>query len=297
VGVLRRGGFERNRDLSPTTSRFQFPLQTTFDTPARLLHGKQGRWISPDPAGISAASLDNPQTLNAYAYASNDPLIFNDPTGLDSIWNFGGAPGVAGYYGGDFGCTLDGLECSTSLHSGFGVLGGNAIAMCPQCNNPFAHTVVGANNNIYQSIYQYVPGSSSMMPNGDGTYTMAVTIGGWGWHMFQSSWTPDDPFPSDPSGLGPDWSRDTAHKAPNDERYVDSKGNKVDWHKGQPGAKNWGGKDHWHWVPGGDKQDEHYRPGDTIKKYGPPIGVGAVVGAIVYTIIRTAPAWLPAFAF
>jgi RHS repeat-associated protein len=56
----------------------------TFDTPSRLLHGKQGRWISPDPAGISAASLDNPQSLNAYAYASNDPLIFNDPSGLDS---------------------------------------------------------------------------------------------------------------------------------------------------------------------------------------------------------------------
>jgi RHS repeat-associated protein len=272
----------------------------TFDTPSRLLHGKQGRWISPDPAGIAAASLDNPQTLNAYAYASNDPLIFSDPSGLDPIWNFGGAPGVSGYYGGDFGCTLDGLDCSTSLHSGFGVLGRNALALCPQCNNPFAHVVVGANNDTYQSIYQYVPGSSSMMPNSDGTYTMAVTIGGWGWHMFQSSsWTPDEPFPSDPSGLGPDWSRDTAHKAPNDERYVDSKGNKVDWHKGRPGAKkgSWDAKDHWHWVPGGEKQDEHYRPGDTIKKYGPPVGVGAVVGAIIYTIIRTAPAWLPAFAF
>ena len=86
-------------------------------------------------------------------YANNNPVTLNDPSGLDpdwAVWNFGGAPGVAGYYGGDFGCTLDGLECSSLLRGGFGLLGDNAIAYCPQCGNPWTRTVVGANNDVYE---------------------------------------------------------------------------------------------------------------------------------------------------
>ena len=49
----------------------------------------QGRWISPDPAGISAVNAANPQTWNRYAYVGNNPLSFTDPTGL------GGPTGVA----------------------------------------------------------------------------------------------------------------------------------------------------------------------------------------------------------
>ena len=37
-----------------------------YDFLARKLHSAQGRWISPDPAGIDAADLDNPQSWNAY---------------------------------------------------------------------------------------------------------------------------------------------------------------------------------------------------------------------------------------
>lgn len=43
----------------------------------------QGRWISPDPAGLTAVSLTNPQTLNRYAYVGNNPLNRIDPLGLD----------------------------------------------------------------------------------------------------------------------------------------------------------------------------------------------------------------------
>jgi len=39
-----------------------------------------GRWMSPDPAG---GHLEDPQTLNKYAYARNNPTTFTDPTGLD----------------------------------------------------------------------------------------------------------------------------------------------------------------------------------------------------------------------
>ncbi len=42
----------------------------------------QGRWISPDPAGLAAVSLTNPQSWNRYAYVANNPLALTDPLGL-----------------------------------------------------------------------------------------------------------------------------------------------------------------------------------------------------------------------
>jgi RHS repeat-associated protein len=42
----------------------------------------QGRWISPDPAGLGAVDRTNPQTWNRYAYVANNPLSFVDPLGL-----------------------------------------------------------------------------------------------------------------------------------------------------------------------------------------------------------------------
>ncbi|MBS1852706.1 MAG: RHS repeat-associated core domain-containing protein [Acidobacteria bacterium] len=42
----------------------------------------QGRWTSPDPAGINAADPANPQTWNRYAYVRNNVLSRVDPFGL-----------------------------------------------------------------------------------------------------------------------------------------------------------------------------------------------------------------------
>ena len=53
-----------------------------FDTDNRELHPNQGRWISPDPAGMDATDPGNPQTWNLYAYVANNPLAFADPSGL-----------------------------------------------------------------------------------------------------------------------------------------------------------------------------------------------------------------------
>jgi hypothetical protein len=41
-----------------------------------------GRFISPDPSGLSYADPGNPQSFNLYSYALNNPLKFTDPTGL-----------------------------------------------------------------------------------------------------------------------------------------------------------------------------------------------------------------------
>ncbi len=48
----------------------------------RRYNPTQGRWISPDPAGLGAVDPSNPQTCNRYAYVMNNPLNLVDPLGL-----------------------------------------------------------------------------------------------------------------------------------------------------------------------------------------------------------------------
>lgn len=55
--------------------------QCCFDTPNRELSANEGRWLSPDPAGLSAVDFTNPQTLNRYSYVLNNPNSYIDPTG------------------------------------------------------------------------------------------------------------------------------------------------------------------------------------------------------------------------
>jgi RHS repeat-associated protein len=55
---------------------------TLYDLTFREHSPSQGRWISPDPAGLAAVNPTNPQTWNRYAYVMNDPLALVDPLGL-----------------------------------------------------------------------------------------------------------------------------------------------------------------------------------------------------------------------
>ncbi|MGH9771901.1 MAG: RHS repeat-associated core domain-containing protein [Candidatus Acidiferrales bacterium] len=45
-------------------------------------YGIQGRWPSPDPAGMAAVDPTNPQSWNRYAYALNSPLSYTDRSGF-----------------------------------------------------------------------------------------------------------------------------------------------------------------------------------------------------------------------
>jgi len=72
-------GSSSNPDFTGNT---QDTVAGTYDTWFREYHPTQGRWISPDPAGLRVAYPSNPQTWNRYAYVGNNPLSLTDTLGL-----------------------------------------------------------------------------------------------------------------------------------------------------------------------------------------------------------------------
>jgi RHS repeat-associated protein len=64
------------------TGQNQDLTSVLYDFPAREYHPGEGRWISPDPAGLAAADPTQPQSWNRYAYVLNDPTSNVDPSGL-----------------------------------------------------------------------------------------------------------------------------------------------------------------------------------------------------------------------
>ncbi len=54
-----------------------------YDFLLREYNPIQGRWWTPDPAGLAAVDPNNPQSWNRYAYVGGTPLEATDPLGLD----------------------------------------------------------------------------------------------------------------------------------------------------------------------------------------------------------------------
>ncbi|MGH7745671.1 MAG: RHS repeat domain-containing protein, partial [Candidatus Dormibacteria bacterium] len=65
------------------TGMNQDTVPALYDFPARE-YGIQGRWPSPDPAGLAAADPTDPQSWNRYAYVLGIPEALVDPLGLCS---------------------------------------------------------------------------------------------------------------------------------------------------------------------------------------------------------------------
>jgi RHS repeat-associated protein len=67
----------------------------------RLYEFNEGRWVSPDPAGLGAVDVTNPQSWNRYAYVLNNPASWTDASGLAAYCPYGvnnntSPPGCAG---------------------------------------------------------------------------------------------------------------------------------------------------------------------------------------------------------
>jgi RHS repeat-associated protein len=56
---------------------------------ARYYASSMGRFLSPDPSGLMYADPTNPQSLNLYSYAWNNPLRNIDPSGMECVWDDG----------------------------------------------------------------------------------------------------------------------------------------------------------------------------------------------------------------
>src|ERR1700734_2202852 len=63
---------------------WQDSANNTYHTLNREYSPTQGRWLTPDPAGMAAGDPTNPQTWNRYAYVPNNPASRTNPLGLDS---------------------------------------------------------------------------------------------------------------------------------------------------------------------------------------------------------------------
>ncbi|HEX6802153.1 MAG TPA: RHS repeat-associated core domain-containing protein [Terriglobales bacterium] len=66
------------------TGQRQDTISGLYDFLFREYSPVQGRWISPDPAGLGAVNMANPQSWNRYAYVLNNPMATTDPLGLCS---------------------------------------------------------------------------------------------------------------------------------------------------------------------------------------------------------------------
>ena len=91
-------------------------------------YGIQGRWPSPDPAGIAAANPANPQSWNRYAYVMNDSVLFIDSFGLDPA-----EPCTVGPFTFDCPTTTVTVWGSANVFSGGGAAGGFGTPECPAC--------------------------------------------------------------------------------------------------------------------------------------------------------------------
>jgi RHS repeat-associated protein len=90
-------------------------------TQFRQYSSSMDRWMTPDPAGLAAVDLTNPQSWNRYAYVTNNPLIYVDPLGMTGV-----PPPPPG--GGSPMCNIDGIDAPCSI---IGPSGGG-VAACPQ---------------------------------------------------------------------------------------------------------------------------------------------------------------------
>jgi RHS repeat-associated protein len=78
--------------VNPVFTSYDHNFTTGLDYAINRYYDPTLRFTQPDPAGITAVNLKNPQSLNLYTYINNDPLNGIDPDGLqgDQDW---GAPG------------------------------------------------------------------------------------------------------------------------------------------------------------------------------------------------------------
>jgi RHS repeat-associated protein len=153
------GGNANNTDDNFTGMTYDFE-DGMYHASFREVSPVQGRWMRPDPAGLAAVDPSNPQTWNRYAYVTNNPVSFRDPTGLINpayaCWYCGGG-GSSIFSGGDLNYTVD---TPYALPVVGGSLGNNAAANEAAWlgSGSIKYYSVQGGNLMINTGYTFVPG-------------------------------------------------------------------------------------------------------------------------------------------
>ena len=139
---------------------------------ARYYSSNMGRFSSPDPSALDYADPTNPQSLNLYAYAWNNPLINIDPTGLECVWSDGS------YDSNDDSSTGDKAGTSGN-HSGCTGQGGAWVGHSFFANQGAADWS-GSGNTDLAGIYTAITSNSTTVDvNADGSGSSMTTNVGY----------------------------------------------------------------------------------------------------------------------
>jgi RHS repeat-associated protein len=148
---------------------------------ARYYASSMGRFMSPDPSQLAYADPTNPQSLNLYSYALNNPVINTDPSGLacvyidvsgnvsvsnfgtDSLWESGCSSNGGNY--------VDGYTDPGSIQSVFGPGGGFSYG------DGTTAFIYGSSNQAFfgGQVYSGWVGNSSEFSDPDGGYTSVLS--------------------------------------------------------------------------------------------------------------------------
>jgi RHS repeat-associated protein len=157
------------------TGQTQDTVSGLYDFLFREYNANQGRWPWPDPAGMGAVNMGNPQTWNRYAYVGNTPLTATDPLGLLSRWS--DVVGTGRWLG------TDGLRDPGGAWFG-AIMQAWAIFNSPSFSGQVQYLA-----SIPQN-WQYVPTSTATGINGSGLYEVDQTTGYWKFDGFGSDTRP-----------------------------------------------------------------------------------------------------------
>ena len=154
-------------------------VSSLYDFTFRRLSPTQGRWISPDPAGLAAVDPTNPQTWNRYAYVANNPLSFIDPLGLQ--------------VDGPHQCSVDGDPCGG---------GGTPVSSIDEFDLMQLSAVGDYEYGNWEGYYPI-----GTVSGADYSATSAIVEEQWGWGYVQLGLAGLDALPdgasfSPPSGTG-----------------------------------------------------------------------------------------------